>query len=84
MRGLAVKTSSWSMLLGAPGLKFHGRLSVDSQVHAMAEVGLWRGVKGLTPIAFVLEKRDLCSEASDVVFPTYFLCAERIFIFSET
>ena len=50
----------------------------------MAEVGLWRGVKGLTPIAFVLEKRDLCSEASDVVFPTYFLCVERIFNFSET
>ena len=60
------------MLLGAPGLKFHGRLSVDSQVHAMAEVGLWRGVKGLTPIAFVLEKRDLCSEASAVVFSNLF------------
>ena len=44
------------MLLGVPGLKFHGHLSVDSQVHAVAEVGLWRGVKGLTPIAFVLEK----------------------------
>jgi len=29
---------------------------VDSQVHAITEVGLWRGVKGLTPIAFVLEK----------------------------
>jgi hypothetical protein len=47
----------------------------------MAEVGLWRGVKGLTPIAFVLEKETSAQKLQLSFFPTCFLCVERIFNF---
>ena len=50
----------------------------------MAEVGLWRGVKGLTPIAFVLEKEAFAQKLQLSFFPTCFLCVERIFNFLET
>ena len=51
----------------------------------MAEVGLWRGVKGLTPIAFVLEKKEIFARKLQMpFFQLIFLCVERIFNFSET
>ena len=45
---------------------------------------LWRGVKGLTPIAFVLEKEAFAQKLQLSFFPTCFLCVERIFNFLET
>ena len=45
---------------------------------------LWRGVKGLTPIAFVLEKETFAQKLQLSFFPTCFLCVERIFNFLET
>ena len=47
----------------------------------MAEVGLWRGVKGLTPIALSWKKDTYFTEASVVNFPVCFSCVVRSFNF---